>query len=79
MRKPSGFDLKTDKDQEPEGIALLLIVGALLVAVVTGGIELVSATGFPVPHAVTMFAGVTIGSAFGFSMRRLIHESTRDH
>lgn len=79
MRKPSGFDLKTDKDQEPEGIALILIAGTLLVAVVTGGIELASAAGLPVPHALTMLFGLVIGAAFGFGLRRLISETTQDH
>lgn len=81
MRNPSGFNLKIDKDQErePEGVLFLLIAGTALVAVITGGIELVVAAGFPVPHVVTMLAGLIIGSAFGFGLRRLISETNRDH
>lgn len=78
MRDSSGFDLKTDKSPQGEGVLALLIASALLTAVMSGGFELLNAAGFAVPHAVSLFAGLILGVCLGAFLARCLSTSKSD-
>ena len=78
MRDSSGFDLKTDKPRQEEGVLALLIASALLTAVLSGGFELLSAAGIPVPHFVSLFAGLIFGVFLGGFLARCLSTTKSD-
>jgi hypothetical protein len=70
-RDPSGFDLKTDTSDEGP-IATFVIVGAVAAATLSAAAELFSSFGWPVPHVVTLWAGISFGVAVGFCAGRTL-------